>query len=60
MISSTKFRKLLEPGYIGSIRTRNRLLKTGSTLGFYSWEDDNFQQKAIDSYEVLAKVSLYQ
>jgi 2,4-dienoyl-CoA reductase (NADPH2) len=54
-MSSTKFRRLLEPGYIGAVRTRNRLLKTGSTLGFYPWEDGHIQQKVIDSYEVLAK-----
>jgi hypothetical protein len=55
MNSSKRFRRLLEPGYIGAIRTRNRLLKTGSTLGFYPWEDGHIQQKVIDSYEVLAK-----
>ena len=55
MTSSKKFRKLLEPGYIGSIRTKNHILKTGSTLGFYPWEGGNIQQKVIDSYEVLAK-----
>ncbi len=55
MPSSRRFRKLLEPGYIGSVRTRNRLLKTGSTLGFYPWEDGHIQQGVIDSYEVLAK-----
>jgi 2,4-dienoyl-CoA reductase (NADPH2) len=55
MASSTKFRKLMEPGNIGSVRTRNRILKTGSTLGFYPWEDGYIQQKVIDSFEVLAK-----
>jgi 2,4-dienoyl-CoA reductase (NADPH2) len=45
----------MEPGYIGSVRTRNRILKTGSTLGFYPWEDGYIQQKVIDSYEALAK-----
>ncbi len=54
-MSSTKFRKLVEPGRIGSLTIKNRLLKTGSTLGFYPWEDGNVQQEMIDSYEVLAK-----
>jgi 2,4-dienoyl-CoA reductase (NADPH2) len=45
----------MQPGYIGSIRTKNHLLKTGSTLGFFPWEDGNIQQKVIDSYEALAK-----
>jgi 2,4-dienoyl-CoA reductase (NADPH2) len=55
MANSTRFQRLLEPGYVGSVRTRNRLLKTGSTLGFYPWEDGHIQQPVIDSYEVLAK-----
>jgi 2,4-dienoyl-CoA reductase (NADPH2) len=55
MAGHTEFKRLLEPGYIGSVRTRNRILKTGSTLGFYPWEDGHIQQKVIDSYEALAK-----
>ena len=55
MSSGAKFQKLMEPGYIGSIRTKNHILKTGSTLGFYPWEGGNVQQKVIDSYEALAK-----
>jgi 2,4-dienoyl-CoA reductase (NADPH2) len=55
MATPTRFERLLEPGYIGSVRTRNRLLKTGSTLGFYAWEDGHIQQPVVDSYEVLAK-----
>jgi 2,4-dienoyl-CoA reductase (NADPH2) len=55
MAHRTRFERLMEPGYIGSVRTKNRILKTGSTLGFYPWEDGHIQQKVIDSYEVLAK-----
>jgi 2,4-dienoyl-CoA reductase (NADPH2) len=55
MARRTGFRRLMEPGYLGSVRTKNRLLKTGSTLGFYPWEDGHIQQEVIDSYEVLAK-----
>jgi 2,4-dienoyl-CoA reductase (NADPH2) len=55
MTRSARFRKLMEPGYIGSVHTRNRILKTGSTLGFYPWEDGHIQQLVIDSYEALAK-----
>jgi 2,4-dienoyl-CoA reductase (NADPH2) len=55
MADRARFRMLMEPGYLGSVRTRNRLLKTGSTLGFYPWEDGHIQQEVIDSYEVLAK-----
>jgi 2,4-dienoyl-CoA reductase (NADPH2) len=55
MARRTKFKRLMEPGYVGSVRTKNRILKTGSTLGFYPWEDGHIQQEVIDSYEVLAK-----
>ena len=55
MFGKRTFRRLMEPGYIGSVRTKNHLLKTGSTLGFYPWEDGNIQQQVIDSYEALAK-----
>ena len=55
MTSRTRFKRLMEPGYLGSVRAKNRLLKTGSTLGFYPWEDGHIQQEVIDSYETLAK-----
>jgi 2,4-dienoyl-CoA reductase (NADPH2) len=55
MARRTGFKRLMEPGYVGSVRTKNRILKTGSTLGFYPWEDGHIQQKVIDSYEALAK-----
>jgi len=55
MFGKRTFRRLMEPGYIGSVRTKNHLLKTGSTLGFYPWEDGNIQKQVIDSYEALAK-----
>jgi 2,4-dienoyl-CoA reductase (NADPH2) len=55
MAHRTEFKRLMEPGYLGSVRTKNRILKTGSTLGFYPWEDGHIQQEVIDSYEVLAR-----
>jgi 2,4-dienoyl-CoA reductase (NADPH2) len=55
MSNSKRFRKLMEPGYIGVVRTRNRLLKTGSSPGFYPWEDGFIQQEAIDIYEAWAR-----
>lgn len=50
-----RFQRLLEPGRIGSLELRNRILKMGSTLGFYPWQDGHIQQEVIDSYENLAK-----
>jgi 2,4-dienoyl-CoA reductase (NADPH2) len=55
MFGKKSFRLLLEPGYLGSLRTRNRILKTGSTLGFFPWEGGHIPQKQIDAYETLAK-----
>ncbi len=55
MADSSRFQKLMEPGKIGAVHTKNRILKTGSTLGFYPWEDGHIQQPVIDSYEALAK-----
>lgn len=49
------FKKLLEPGFLGTFRLKNRILKMGSTLGFYPWQDGHIQQEVIDAYENLAK-----
>jgi 2,4-dienoyl-CoA reductase-like NADH-dependent reductase (Old Yellow Enzyme family) len=55
MFGKKSFHRLLEPGYLGPLRIRNRILKTGSTLGFFPWEDGHIPQKMIDAYEALAK-----
>jgi 2,4-dienoyl-CoA reductase (NADPH2) len=55
MAGQTRFEKLMEPGHIGSVRTRNRLLKTGASPGFYPWEDGYFQEEGIAYFEALAK-----
>ena len=50
MIGKTKFEKLLEPGSIGSVKTRNRIIKTGA--GLLMWHEDDLHMreevKAID------------
>jgi 2,4-dienoyl-CoA reductase (NADPH2) len=50
-----RFEKLLEPGYIGKVRTRNRMVKTGA--GTFMWhEDETHMNKAILAYyESLAR-----
>jgi 2,4-dienoyl-CoA reductase (NADPH2) len=49
------FEKLLEPGYIGPVRIRNRIIKTGA--GTFMWrEDETRMNKAILAfYESLAR-----
>ena len=54
-MSNKKFEKLLEPGYIGNVKTRNRMVKTGA--GTFMWhEDETHMNKAILAYyESLAR-----
>jgi len=55
MIGKARFEKLLEPGKIGSVKTRNRIIKTGA--GMFMWhEDDLHMNEAIKAfYEALAR-----
>jgi 2,4-dienoyl-CoA reductase (NADPH2) len=50
MIGKRKFERLLEPGYIGSVKIRNRIIKTGA--GLLMWHEDDLHMreevKAID------------
>jgi len=50
-----RFERLLEPGYIGKVRTRNRIVKTGA--GTFMWhEDETAMNRAILAYyESLAR-----
>ncbi|MFH1031551.1 MAG: FAD-dependent oxidoreductase [Chloroflexota bacterium] len=54
-MANTRFQKLLEPGYIGSVRTRNRMLKTGAQPGFFPSPDGNVTQQLKDYYNALAR-----
>jgi 2,4-dienoyl-CoA reductase (NADPH2) len=55
MTESARFAHLLEPGYIGSVKTRNRIVKTGA--GLLMWhEDDTRMNGAVKAYyESLAR-----
>jgi len=50
-----RFEKLLEPGYIGSVRTRNRIVKTGA--GVFMWHEDetHMNDAVLAFYESLAR-----
>src|SRR4030042_2935288 len=50
-----KFEKLLEPGYIGKVKTRNRMVKTGA--GTFMWHEDEtrMNKKILAYYESLAR-----
>lgn len=51
---SQKFEKLLEPGMIGPVKTRNRMLKTANGTSFME-EDQTCGDRMVAFYERLAK-----
>jgi 2,4-dienoyl-CoA reductase (NADPH2) len=54
-MANTQFEKLLEPGYIGPVKTRNRIIKTGA--GTFMWHEDETRMNAaiLAYYESLAR-----
>jgi 2,4-dienoyl-CoA reductase (NADPH2) len=56
MARDKKFQKLLEPGYIGSVRTKNRIMKNGTHL-FYDTKADHghMNDRNVAFYESLAR-----
>ena len=54
-MGNAKFEKLLEPGYIGKVKTRNRMVKTGA--GTFMWHEDDtrMNKAALAYYESLAR-----
>ncbi len=54
-MANTEFEQLLKPGYIGPVKTRNRIIKTGA--GTFMWhQDETCMNKAILAYyESLAR-----
>ncbi len=54
MTSNTRFAKLLEPSRIGSVRTRNRMIKPASGTGLVE-KDGTVGERMKDFYETMAK-----
>jgi 2,4-dienoyl-CoA reductase (NADPH2) len=54
MTSKTEFAKLLEPGFIGRVRTRNRIIKTASGYGLAE-ADGSVGAASVGLYERMAK-----
>jgi 2,4-dienoyl-CoA reductase (NADPH2) len=50
-----RFEKLLEPGYIGSVKTRNRIIKTGASTLY--WHDDelHMNKTMLAYHEAIAR-----
>jgi 2,4-dienoyl-CoA reductase (NADPH2) len=54
-MAAGRFQKILEPGYIGTVRTRNRILKTGASPGSLPSENGEVPEMCKDYYEALAR-----
>jgi 2,4-dienoyl-CoA reductase-like NADH-dependent reductase (Old Yellow Enzyme family) len=54
MASNTAFKKLMEPGHIGRVSIRNRIIKTAAGTGLIE-KDGIVGQPMIDFYETMAK-----
>jgi 2,4-dienoyl-CoA reductase (NADPH2) len=55
MSDSIKFEKLLEPGYIGPVKTRNRIIKTGAGLLMWHEDDVHMPKEMLAFYESMAR-----
>ena len=55
MASDKRFEKLLEPGHIGPVKTRNRIIKTGASTTFFHEDETSMNQKTIAFHEALAR-----
>ena len=55
MAASSRYAKLLEPGYIGKVKTRNRIYKTGASM--MSWNEDELHMNptTLGFYEAVAR-----
>ena len=51
------YEKLLEPGKIGSVRTRNRLVKTGASMCYWHSEHTHMAPKALAYYGALPRAA---
>lgn len=54
-MANKKFQKLLEPGYIGPVKTRNRMVKTGAAMLYWHEDDLKVISRMMAFYEALAK-----
>jgi len=55
MTGSAKYDRLMEPGHIGWVRTKNRIMKNGTHLFYHNKADGFMNQRNIDFYDVLAR-----
>jgi 2,4-dienoyl-CoA reductase (NADPH2) len=54
-MSDSRFSRLMEPGQIGSVKTRNRIIKTGAGIMLWNQDEIHMNQAMLAYYEALAK-----
>ena len=52
---TSKYEKLLEPGRIGPVTTRNRILKTGAGMLMWHEDDIHMRPEMLAFYERMAR-----
>jgi 2,4-dienoyl-CoA reductase (NADPH2) len=55
MTNNTSYHKLLEPGRIGPVTTRNRILKTGAGMLMWHEDDTRMRPEVLAFYEGMAR-----
>src|SRR5208283_814536 len=55
MSGASHFKMLLQPGRIGSVNTKNRIIKNGTHLFYHVEPGGYMDQRNIDFYDVLAR-----
>jgi len=55
MIFKPRFEKLLEPYYIGPVKTRNRIIKTGASMMYWHQDELHMNETTKAFYEAIAK-----
>jgi 2,4-dienoyl-CoA reductase (NADPH2) len=55
MASHTRFEKLLEPGYIGPVKTRNRIVKSGAAMLYWHEDDLQMNERVKCFYDAIAR-----
>jgi len=55
MASEKKFTKLMEPGMIGKVRTRNRIIKTGASMLYWQGNETTMNDYTLSYYNALAR-----
>lgn len=55
MASSMNYERLLEPGYIGKVKTRNRMVKSGAAMLYWHEDETDVPENMMMFYEALAR-----